>query len=529
MQRIYRARFFIEEREQEGPRLAPVAQACLRWAIGRDAFKEVGDQTYCLENPLEPIEWVETESGVRLESNSMVENGASAWAIRFSHLDHDDSNIRWTTEVALRSVEEQDLDVACTVFAGREGGVHSPIRRKPSRPRVVSELVQAFPCRVDSRISSKYRQLGSKNLSSFLDFIRDPSRKLPVVFISCSNRSNRALVNPKRVADWLSGIAHTWAAANSFVSSDLQSIHGLPYYLNARDGAVRIYWPGFSFADDPQQHRLFKPEYLARQEDSSRRIDLITEPVALAAIGQHQRNAPSWLGLQEKLRLRRFAEIRESASSERELIELYEREASSLQSKIAGLESDLLQIDNELVSTKEQLYQVELERDAYRQALESNEPATRDAEHEPNSLAEAVEIVERRHTDRLICALNSSSNWKKNPFKRPGEALQALGFLAEEWWESKMGNKRPDRDFDHLLKERLGWTFRSSQANSTMGRWANEYTASFDDRSFELAHHLVYGSAKNSRYSLRIAFAWDEVTEKVVIGYIGQHQTNTRT
>ena len=41
--------------------------------------------------------------------------------------------------------------------------------------------------------------------------------------------------------------------------------------------------------------------------------------------------------------------------------------------------------------------------------------------------------------------------------------------------------------------------------------------------------HIKKGTSREARYSIRVGFHYDEESEKLVIGYIGQHQTTANS
>ena len=53
--------------------------------------------------------------------------------------------------------------------------------------------------------------------------------------------------------------------------------------------------------------------------------------------------------------------------------------------------------------------------------------------------------------------------------------------------------------------------------------------ARFEGRDVMRAEHIGTGTSKEPRYAIRIDFAFDEGNQKVLIGYIGQHQRTDAT
>ena len=59
--------------------------------------------------------------------------------------------------------------------------------------------------------------------------------------------------------------------------------------------------------------------------------------------------------------------------------------------------------------------------------------------------------------------------------------------------------------------------------NVAIGQLYGEFTEE------EIREHIGRGPSTRPEETIRIAFAWDKDQKKVVIGYIGQHQKNTKS
>jgi hypothetical protein len=58
-----------------------------------------------------------------------------------------------------------------------------------------------------------------------------------------------------------------------------------------------------------------------------------------------------------------------------------------------------------------------------------------------------------------------------------------------------------------------------------MGRYPDWYKCTYEGRSLDLVEHIGRGNTKRQGpNAIRVAFAWDESSRKIVVGFIGQHQ-----
>ena len=100
---------------------------------------------------------------------------------------------------------------------------------------------------------------------------------------------------------------------------------------------------------------------------------------------------------------------------------------------------------------------------------------------------------------------------------------EALQWLATTYYKSKMGQLRVT-NFDQSVKEACGWWYKGDQGETTMTRYRNSYTTHAHGRTYQLAEHIGKGTNFDARYTIRIAFNWDDGLRRVIVGYIGRHQ-----
>lgn len=526
MRRLYSTRFTIDpSAPNERPRLETVASSCLRWSVPRGGLEGAIDFPLALQKPLQPIPLVKT-GGSRLETIFLEEDSTTEWGMKFSHLDTQDPNIRWTIEVALRRDPKGSIDFVCLVYVSREGLVIAPIEREPCSPKIVREILQFFPCRVDKRLRVRSKAVLPEETLPFVDFLLDPYRQLPVVFLSAQNFADRPCVDPDKIAEWAGGLAHTLHATSRFTTLFLEDQHGLPHHLNAWDGAIRLYWPAFQYSDSPSRHPCWLPSWLEVMSLAEIRREIL-RPISVAAATTFDRSAPSWPALERKHRTQRF---KKEGIEAIEAATFYEECAESFEAERNQIEAERDQIRSLLDDANNTIFQKNHEIESLRSSLvylKSQGPSQPELEP-PNSLEEAVNRAKQLYAKELIFALNGASYVRKNPFERPVEALSALQYLAKEWRAARQDPQSRD-NHDTRLREFCGWSYRPSQSKDTMKRFKSEYTTDVDGETHWLGHHLCSRSVKDPKHSLRIAFSWDERSGKVVIGYIGQHQKTKAT
>ena len=139
------------------------------------------------------------------------------------------------------------------------------------------------------------------------------------------------------------------------------------------------------------------------------------------------------------------------------------------------------------------------------------------------SVREAVERAQERFgwTELLFC-LNGASD-VDTEFERPEEVLDALTWMATSYRTGRIVGGMADPA--HLLKTACsGWKYAPDNSDMAMNQHPEAYSSMVGGKTYKLAHHIGTGVANQEKYTIRIAFDWDEEQKMVVVGYIGKHQ-----
>ncbi len=209
-------------------------------------------------------------------------------------------------------------------------------------------------------------------------------------------------------------------------------------------------------------------------------------------------------------------------------------EFTALQSENHGLneETNALRSENqnlrdEVEVLKQELYESQEMEDSWRLSFLTSQGsasgAGADTATEVDSVNTAVEMAKKQFPGVITFAPNSESSVGSNPFNRPEKVWQALQWLATTYYKSKMGELRIT-NFDQSIKEACGWWYKSDQGETTVSRYRKSYTAHAHGKTYRLEEHIGKGTNFDARYTIRIAFDWDDGLRKVIVGYIGRHQ-----
>ena len=160
---------------------------------------------------------------------------------------------------------------------------------------------------------------------------------------------------------------------------------------------------------------------------------------------------------------------------------------------------------------------------AYRSAMDGSLEEEEDVPIAADSVSEAVEMAKSKFRQELLFSPNSESNIESNPYIYPNKVWEALQWLANTYYPSKLGRLRVT-DFDQSIREACGWWYKGDQGETTLSRYEKSYTTRVDGKRHWLAEHIGKGTSFDARYTIRIAFDWDRDRRQVIVGYIGRHQ-----
>ena len=137
------------------------------------------------------------------------------------------------------------------------------------------------------------------------------------------------------------------------------------------------------------------------------------------------------------------------------------------------------------------------------------------------TVRDAVNLARQHYSDRLDIALNTKSDVDIQ-FPRPYEAWKALEWLATTYYRYRNQEDRQEANLMESLKEACTWDYSRTQSSATVKKYWDAYTTVVGKTTFEVREHISKGNT--SPNMIRIAFAWDEERQRVIVGFVGHHQ-----
>ena len=199
-----------------------------------------------------------------------------------------------------------------------------------------------------------------------------------------------------------------------------------------------------------------------------------------------------------------------------------EEENIDLEHENAGLKAQVKDLER-------QLYESRNREEGWQLAQTYQDQPTEEAEEpELADVNAAVELAMERYSDQLLFQLNAASDARNSDFTRPDRVWRALRWLATDYFSSHLG-QTPIGNMNEACRLACDMWYKTSQHETTMTQFPNAYSTRIDGRLIWLREHIGRGTGFDPRYTIRIAFDWDRQLQKVVIGYIGQHQRTAAT
>lgn len=131
------------------------------------------------------------------------------------------------------------------------------------------------------------------------------------------------------------------------------------------------------------------------------------------------------------------------------------------------------------------------------------------------------------NVDRIVILPRALAEAKKSVYAEPARAFAALELLAETYRLVKLS--LAPRETLKQKADELGLFLGGSVDPTRAGEEAQDYFVAYRGRRRFLEQHIGRGSSRDPRFCLRVYFFWDEDSERVVVGWLTSHLSNSKT
>lgn len=147
---------------------------------------------------------------------------------------------------------------------------------------------------------------------------------------------------------------------------------------------------------------------------------------------------------------------------------------------------------------------------------------------EADGLTAVVLEAQERFPRQLVFRLNAESWVNGNPYEDPEAVTDALEWLATTYVPARLG----ELDFNGLndsLYRACRWKYSNNQHDRSFFQNEGRYRMLVNGKAYYLNETIGRGAGQDPVNTIRIAFYWDRHRERVVIGYIGQHEISAES
>ncbi len=488
--------------------------------------------------------------GHRIEAISIPEDGI--WSVRLIHPDApfgDQPAVpgrTWTTEIAFRDGQDQEgMGFGIRVLCASQA--YSTEEIALTRPRLILNLAQRFIVEEARPIEPHPIRLRAESeLDALHALLTNPARTMPVLLLTEADPRHLPgevspyILDPDDLARKVEGLAYvaTMPAGLTFAWTDR-----VGKVWSAYHGAVRTYQPGLDFDEDsPTEH----PLALAKNIVFWRHNGLTAEDAFSAFLIEqvHQYGASKRVGWGGCLffadaQMYRAKKARKASGTDREMLELYEKENQALHQKVEELQKEAQTYNDDAMHCErdrdvyiEQNKKLRHRIDALQAALEAKTGESVYATLEtPDSYDDLPDWVSENLAGHVTLHPRALRGIGEAQYEDVNLVYKALLLLAKEYKKMRLGYDGSREAFEKRLGD-LGLRYGQSITENRAGEEGDTYFVRYPlhtQRKCFLKYHLRKGSTKDDRHCLAIYFFWDTDTSEVVVGWLPSHLENRMT
>lgn len=187
-------------------------------------------------------------------------------------------NVRQCIEITVGPDDRPGGECAFTIRLEHDATSMLRERMPIEPPALVAGLVDTFAASAGGTPLTAATHLYDRaNMEGLIDLLTQPGRVVPVVVIS-KQADSQPIVEPTGIARHLAGVAYVAELRDhdaAFALSD-----AFTKQLSCYNGAVRIYWPGFSRDSEMYDHRLWLDQKLLTGDIAQRMPDFLLREIA---------------------------------------------------------------------------------------------------------------------------------------------------------------------------------------------------------------------------------------------------------
>ena len=522
-----------------------------KWVAGKEnkRRKQFGRKDFGMQIP--PKAFFHKGSAASKVSQFTSETGyfesGNAWVLEYGHIDGGIRGLSWTTRIGLHKFTDEKRVVVAVLVTYKVSTdlalAENPPVPDPSVPRFIRDVFAAFPSCIISCGGGKidpgalFQSLDTEDdVKNAAAFIENPERRISVVL--SVGKSMDAEAEARKLGFDLQGKSLVF-----IVPCDHQLLQPLERY-RVEFRQCRILLPFSRFGRQLSTHvsySLDNPERALAARERAVRSQLahctVVEPGAVASLTdlRNMIRREKFLKLAKELEGKK-AELAENgewqafADGAMQQYEAEERKNKELSARIDALELRCLELEEEkeeLAKEKnDEIYKLQATHDAKgRKSRESGVKL-------PVEFPDSMENLKAWALSGVFSRLGFSDKaWKPaleyENFTEFGNLWKILWHLDNTLFKLKYIDKVSDLEKE--FEDKTGIRYARSEGTNTRKdpKLAALRRFEFEGKQYEMWTHVGLGTKEP--HLIRVYFDFDDISRRIVIGFIGAHMDNATT
>jgi hypothetical protein len=362
-----------------------------------------------------------------------------------------------------------------------------------------------------------------QDLQKVIDVIEDRSRRIPVILASSDERdaeNHNPLLDMSSLARAVFGLAYSVHVPSEF-TYELSDTFGRS--RSVFHGGIRLYFPGFDSSSDPYEHTLFLADQIRSDSagiDSNIRNQVAQESLKRTRVGHDVlsfasvRSASS--RLEQESRVATGASTFDQLESARRRIEALEAEIIAAKAQSDQSFQTAIDEEDRAKLAEAQYNSARLRIQALEHALQKRGIPSEEDVDPPDNWAEFADWADKVFVGRLVLTPAARRGTRSPLYSDIATAAKSLRWLASECLD-RLSNG--GGTISNIVIE-------PGLENAPCGNDA--FSFHFHDRKLNADWHVKSGgNTRDPSRCLRIYYAFDKLTQQIIVAEMPAHRTTS--
>lgn len=494
---------------------------------------------------------------VEASSTSYIENNLLYWACKIDEYQVQDTPDEraieeapriWTTEVGFEQITATKATISYVLYYRDKAGFIGTIANSPTAnvPGFIKSLLfsKKVSCLCgNAKLSAHSQKIEVGSGMNFAEKVEKEGREIPFILVAPFSTEEEEIeysINPESIAKNVMGNAVVYCPTtigaldeiNYFISSDLR----------CRPGQIMIYWP----TSAPTKCR-FISAYQAEQLGESEVVNILRRAFSTDIKYYDVREMFRMSDCKEMYRKSRIEELKRRIETAKLKSDEKDITNAELQEQLQE-QDELIRIANEIDNDQRaQIDKLQAQIDEQKQEnwklvnkVESIEHIYKTAQDQLDSLNAVRNIAALPQSPIDIGQYFRTVFQDRLDFTERGlKSLKNCSTKTGILWECfyLMATYLPDlyregtADIEAAYKEKTSWDLKRGEGKMT--RKDKDLMTLRDDtyqgHEIKIEPHVANGNKESDPDFVRVYFAYDDVSQKIIIGHVGKHLDNYST